>query len=123
MLQRSGIVDLTAQLTDFTETAALVSCLASTAHLAGSMGCPTWIMQAHTPDFRWLLNRDDSPWYPAVRLFRQDATREYEGVIERVRAALQRPSKRGEARRGHERRAAEKYSEIIIPLGDFVFHV
>jgi hypothetical protein len=45
-------------------------------------------MLPHTPDYRWLLNRDDSPWYPAVRLFRQDASREYAGVIERVRAKL-----------------------------------
>jgi hypothetical protein len=52
------------------------------------MGCPTWILLPHTPDYRWLLNRDDSPWYPSVRLFRQTETREYAGVIERVRAEL-----------------------------------
>jgi tetratricopeptide (TPR) repeat protein len=96
VLERSGIVDLTAQLTDFTETAALVSCLdllitvdTSTAHLAPTLGRPTWILLPHTPDYRWLLNRDDSPWYPTVRLFRQDASREYAGVIEQVRAELQ----------------------------------
>jgi tetratricopeptide (TPR) repeat protein len=95
VLEASGIVDLTAQLTDFTETAALVSCLdlvitvdTSMAHLAPTLGCPTWIMLPHMPDSRWLLNRDDSPWYPAVRLFRQDASRDYAGVIERVRAEL-----------------------------------
>lgn len=95
VLERSGIVDLTAQLTDFTETAVLVSCLdllitvdTSMAHLAPTLGCPTWIMLPHAPDYRWLLNRDDSPWYPAVRLFRQDASRDYSGVIERVRAEL-----------------------------------
>ena len=95
LLERTEIVDLTAHLTDFGETAALVSCLdllitvdTSTAHLAATMGCPTWIMLAHTPDFRWLLNRDDSPWYPAVRLFRQTETREYASVIERVRTEL-----------------------------------
>jgi tetratricopeptide (TPR) repeat protein/ADP-heptose:LPS heptosyltransferase len=95
VLERTGIVDLTVHLTDFSETAALVSCLdlvitvdTSTAHLAATMGCPTWIMLPHTPDYRWLLNRDDSPWYPAVRLFRQTETREYGSVIERVRAEL-----------------------------------
>jgi len=95
VLEESGIIDLTAQLTDFTETAALVSCLdllitvdTSMAHLAPTLGCPTWIMLPRTPDYRWLLNRDDSPWYPAVRLFRQDASRDYAGVIERVRAEL-----------------------------------
>jgi len=99
-LGRSGILDLTAQLTDFTETAALVSCLdllitvdTSMAHLAPTLGCPTWIMLPRTPDYRWLLNRDDSPWYPAVRLFRQDESREYAGVIERVRAELSETSR------------------------------
>ena len=91
----SEIVDLTAQLTDFVETAALISCLdlvitvdTSVAHLAGALGCPTWILLPYTPDYRWLLDRDDSPWYPTVRLFRQTATREYASVIERVRAEL-----------------------------------
>jgi tetratricopeptide (TPR) repeat protein len=95
LLERTEIVDLTAHLTDFSETAALVSCLdlvitvdTSTAHLAATMGCPTWIMLPHTPDYRWLLNRDDSPWYPAVRLFRQTETREYASVIERIRTEL-----------------------------------
>lgn len=95
VLEASGIVDPTAQLTDFTETAALVSCLdllitvdTSMAHLAPTLGCPTWIMLPHLPDYRWLLNRDNNPWYPAARLFRQDASRDYADVIERVRAQL-----------------------------------
>ncbi len=95
LLERTEIIDLTAHLSDFTETAALVSCLdlvitvdTSIAHLAATMGCPTWIMLPHTPDYRWLLNRDDSPWYLAVRLFRQTESRDYTSVIERVRAEL-----------------------------------
>jgi tetratricopeptide (TPR) repeat protein len=95
VLDRTGIVDLTAEFSDFSETAALVSCLdlvitvdTSMAHLAGAMGCPTWIMLPYTPDFRWLLGRDDSPWYPTVRLFRQSRTRDYASVIERVRTEL-----------------------------------
>jgi tetratricopeptide (TPR) repeat protein len=107
VLEGSGIVDLTAQLTDFTETAALVSCLdllitvdTSMAHLAPTLGCPTWIMLPHMPDSRWLLNRDDSPWYPTVRLFRQDASRDYAGVIERVRAELQATIKEWKIVRG-----------------------
>jgi Glycosyltransferase family 9 (heptosyltransferase) len=89
------IVDLTAHLTDFVETAALVSCLdlvitvdTSVAHLAGALGCPTWILLPYTPDYRWLLNRDDSPWYPSVRLFRQTESRDYADVIQRVRSEL-----------------------------------
>jgi tetratricopeptide (TPR) repeat protein len=94
-LAQSGIVDLTAHLTDFAESAALISCLdlvisvdTSVAHLAGALGCPTWILLPYTPDYRWLLDRDDSPWYPSVRLFRQDDSRDYASVIERLRTEL-----------------------------------
>ncbi len=90
--QRTEIVDHTAHLTNFVETAAFVSCLdlvitvcTSVAHLAGTLGRPTWVMLPCLPDWRWLLDRDDSPWYPAVRLFRQDDTRDYAGG-RRVRA-------------------------------------
>jgi hypothetical protein len=96
LLDRSQIVDLTASLTDFAETAALISCLdlvisvdTSVAHLAGALGQPTWILLPYTPDYRWLLDRDDSPWYPTVRLFRQTETREWPSVLDRVRAELQ----------------------------------
>jgi tetratricopeptide (TPR) repeat protein len=94
-LDRSEIIDLTQHLTDFAETAALVSCLdlvitvdTSVAHLAGALGRPTWILLAYTPDYRWLLDRDDSPWYPSARLFRQSATREYGSVLDAVRTEL-----------------------------------
>ena len=89
------IIDQTAYLTDFSDTAALIKCLdlvisvdTSVAHLAGALGCPTWILLPYTPDWRWLLNRDDSPWYPTVRLFRQDRNRNWGPVVERVRAEL-----------------------------------
>ncbi|HLX18118.1 MAG TPA: tetratricopeptide repeat-containing glycosyltransferase family protein [Bradyrhizobium sp.] len=95
LIEHPEIVDPTAQLTDFAETAALVSCLdlvitvdTSVAHLAGALGRPTWILLPYMPDYRWLLDRDDSPWYPTVRLFRQSETREYPSVLERVRAEL-----------------------------------
>jgi tetratricopeptide (TPR) repeat protein len=93
--ERTGIVDLTEHLTDFVETAALVSCLdlvitvdTSVAHLAGALGHATWILLPYTPDYRWLLDRDDSPWYPTMRLFRQSETRDYEIVLDRVRSEL-----------------------------------
>jgi hypothetical protein len=93
--ERSDIVDLTEHLTDFAETAALISCLdlvitvdTSVAHLAASLGCPTWILLPFVPDWRWPLDRDDSPWYPTMRLFRQDQRRDYAPVVARVREAL-----------------------------------
>src|ERR1700722_7268401 len=95
LLARPEIIDHTAELTGFAETAALISCLdlvitvdTSVAHLAGALGCPTWILLPHTPDWRWLLDRDDSPWYPSARLFRQDETRDYTSVVARVRHEL-----------------------------------
>jgi tetratricopeptide (TPR) repeat protein len=94
--QRNDIVDLTAELTDFVETAALINCLdlvisvdTSVAHLAAALGRPTWILLPYAPDYRWLLDRDDSPWYPAARLFRQDKTRKYASVLDRVRSELE----------------------------------
>lgn len=95
LLAQDGIVDLTEHLTDFTETAALLACLdlvitvcTSVAHLAGSLGRPTWVMLPYMADFRWLLEREDSPWYPSMRLFRQRDDRDYADVIARVRDAL-----------------------------------
>jgi len=95
LAQRTDIVDWTDHLADFGETAALVSCLdlvitvdSSVAHLVGALGKPVWIMLPQVPDFRWLLDREDSPWYPSVKLFRQDETRDYGSVLDRMRAAL-----------------------------------
>jgi hypothetical protein len=95
--ERTEIIDLTEHLTDFAETAALIGCLdlvitvdTSVAHLAAALGCPTWILLPAVPDWRWLLDRDDSPWYPTVRLFRQTTARDYEGVVDRMRSELVR---------------------------------
>lgn len=93
--ERSDIIDWTAGLTNYSETVALLRCLdlvitvdTSVAHLAATLGLPTWILLPYTPDFRWLLGRDDSPWYPTVRLFRQTETRDYGEVLDRVRREL-----------------------------------
>jgi tetratricopeptide (TPR) repeat protein len=95
LAQRPEIIDLTQHLSDFGQTAAMVSCLdlvisvdTSVAHLAGALGCPVWILLPYTPDYRWLLDRDDSPWYPTARLFRQTETRDYASVLDRVRSEL-----------------------------------
>jgi tetratricopeptide (TPR) repeat protein len=94
-LASADIVDLTENLSDFDETSALVSCLdlvisvdTSVAHLAGGLGCPVWILLPYTPDYRWMLDRDDSPWYPTARLFRQTEARQWSTVLDRIRVEL-----------------------------------
>ena len=96
LLSRSEVIDLTAELTDFAETAALMSCLdlvisvdSSVAHLAGALGRPVWTLLPHTADHRRLLDRDEGPVYPTMRLFRQDARHSYAEVIARVRGELE----------------------------------
>ncbi len=96
LLSRSEVIDLTGELGDFTATSALMSCLdlvisvdTSVAHLAGALGRPVWTLLPFTPDYRWMLERDDSPWYPTMRLFRQSASRSYAEVIARVRGELE----------------------------------
>jgi ADP-heptose:LPS heptosyltransferase len=83
-------------LGDFADTAALISALdlviavdTSVAHLAAALGKPVWLMVPFAPDFRWLLERDDSPWYPGMRLFRQTRPGDWDGVVERIGQALQ----------------------------------
>jgi tetratricopeptide (TPR) repeat protein len=94
--ERTDIIDLTGDLVNFVDTAALISCLdlvitvdTSVAHLAAALGQRTWILLPQTPDFRWLLDREDSPWYPTATLFRQGESREYESVLARVRRELE----------------------------------
>jgi tetratricopeptide (TPR) repeat protein len=95
MRERGDILDFGDELNDFTDTAALMANLdlviavdTSVAHLAGALGRPLWVLLPYTPDWRWLVDRDDSPWYPTARLFRQDATRDWGPVIAQVRIAL-----------------------------------
>jgi tetratricopeptide (TPR) repeat protein len=92
---RSDICHFGDALESFSDTAALMSHLdlvisvdTSAAHLAGALAKPVWVLLPFIPDWRWLLDRDDNPWYPTARLFRQDATRGWDNVIERVHAAL-----------------------------------
>jgi ADP-heptose:LPS heptosyltransferase len=90
-----GIAFFGDELHDFADTAALcllmdvvITVDTSVAHLAGALGVTTWVLLPHTPDWRWLLDRDDSPWYPSARLYRQDASRQWAPVLQRVAADL-----------------------------------
>ena len=60
----------------------------SVAHLAAALARPTWVLLSFVPDWRWLLDREDSPWYPTMRLFRQRSRGDWDGVIRRVVEAL-----------------------------------
>lgn len=83
------------RLRDYADTAALIACLdlvitvdTSVAHLAGALGKPVWILLPSDPDWRWLLEREDSPWYPTARLFRQTRIHDWNDPVSNVTAAL-----------------------------------
>ncbi|HXV00084.1 MAG TPA: tetratricopeptide repeat protein [Caulobacteraceae bacterium] len=89
------ISDFTGEIGDFADTAALVDGLdlvisvdTSVAHLAGAMGKPVWLLNRFDTCWRWLESREDSPWYPSLRQFRQTAPHDWAGVVARVRDAL-----------------------------------
>jgi len=92
---RPDIVHVGDELDDFADTAALFELMdlvivvdTSVAHLAGALGRPVWILLPSNPDWRWMREREDSPWYPSARLFRQAAPGDRDGVVARLRAAL-----------------------------------
>jgi tetratricopeptide (TPR) repeat protein len=68
----------------------IISCDTALAHLAGALGRPTWVALKHVPDWRWLLERSDSPWYPGMRLFRQSRRGDWEGVFAAIHEQLAR---------------------------------
>jgi hypothetical protein len=93
---RAPLINIGAEIKDYDDTMALLDCLdlvvtvdTSVGHLAAAMGRPVWILLATAPDWRWLLERSDSRWYPTVRLFRQTVPRHWGDVMARVASALQ----------------------------------
>jgi len=91
------LYDFTEDLHDFADTAALIDNLdlvvsvdTAVVHLAGALGKPVWLLNRFDTCWRWLQDRDDSPWYPSLRQFRQPTTGDWPSVISRVQGALQR---------------------------------
>jgi ADP-heptose:LPS heptosyltransferase len=89
------IVNLDDRLNDFADTAAVMAQLdliisvdTAVVHLAGALGREVWTLLPFTSDWRWLADRDDSPWYPSMRLFRQDKPDDWDGIFRKVTAAL-----------------------------------
>ena len=91
------VIDHTSAITDFSDTAALISQLdlvisvdTAVAHLSGAMGKQVWTLLRFAPDFRWLLDRPDSPWYPTMRLFRKKPLEPWPSLIQEITAALEK---------------------------------
>ncbi|MBJ6801192.1 tetratricopeptide repeat protein [Geomonas sp. Red259] len=114
--------DLAPEISDYADTAALASRLdlvlsadTSVAHLCGALGLPVWLLIPFVPDWRWLTDRDDSPWYPTMRLFRQSTPGDWEGVLHRVTKALTelvaQKNGTGEASAADPMRSAERYND------------
>lgn len=94
-LKNTTIPDIGTGFEDFTDTAAALKSLdlfvtsdTAVAHLAGSLGVPTWVALGHVPDWRWLLDRSDSPWYPSMRLFRQKQRGDWPELFGRIASEL-----------------------------------
>jgi len=95
-----NVIDLSPYIIDFADSAAIISALdllitvdTAPAHLAGALGCPVWNMIGYVSDWRWLAEREDSPWYPTMKLFRQEAPGDWDKVVERIRNELSKIEK------------------------------
>jgi ADP-heptose:LPS heptosyltransferase len=91
------LIDLTAEIADFADTAALIEHLdlviavdTSTAHVAAAMGKPVWMVLPFVAEWRWLVDRPDTPWYPTMRLYRQPKLNDWDGAIGQLIEPLRR---------------------------------
>ncbi|NVN88992.1 MAG: tetratricopeptide repeat protein [Desulfuromonadales bacterium] len=116
------LLDMTGEASDFLESAALVNCLdlvitvdSAVAHLAGALGRPVWLMLPFNNDWRWMRDRNDSPWYPTMRLFRQEAPGEWEPVLANIARELARFAGRKETLPGvSQDTIADSLNDIMI---------
>jgi tetratricopeptide (TPR) repeat protein len=106
VLRAHGVRQLGQEFADFSDTAAVIALLdlvvavdTSVAHLAGAMGKAVALLIPFSPDWRWLLDRTDSPWYTTIRIFRQDAVGDWDGPLERLHRELSGVARRGARRR------------------------
>lgn len=113
-----GLIDFTSDIDDFADTAALIANLdlvisidTAVAHLSGALGKETWVLLPKAADWRWMLERDDSPWYPTMRLFRQRSPGDWQGIVKRVGAALREAVSRHQANHGRYPGALESFYE------------
>jgi tetratricopeptide (TPR) repeat protein len=117
---------LGAEIADFADTAAIVAQLdlviavdTSLVHLAGALGKPVWTLLPFAPDWRWLLERDDSPWYPTMRLFRQPAPGDWAAVFSDVARELHVFAARAPTRLAPEALAADREANIALGASAF----
>jgi len=122
--QGIGVIDFTSDIDDFADTAALIANLdlvisidTAVAHLSGALGKETWVLLPHAADWRWMLERDDSPWYPTAKLYRQESPGDWPGVVTRLEKALRERVSRYQSQAGqYSPELEEAYSEGLSLL-------
>jgi hypothetical protein len=111
---RFPIREVGSRLNDFMDTSAvlasldlLITCDTAIAHVAGALGAAVWVAIPFVPDWRWLLDRGDSPWYPTMQLFRQDRRGDWQSVFRKIKAALGQQLARRAIRPNEESRGGD----------------
>jgi len=122
LADKKNLINLGPELDDFSDTAAVmagmdlvISVDTAVAHLAGAMGIPVWNLVYFAPDWRWMLDRDDSPWYPTMRIFRQQTAGDWSVVIDQVIAELFKViEKRGSGQKSNKKATDPRHHEMPV---------
>jgi ADP-heptose:LPS heptosyltransferase len=95
VMELRNVIDLAPQVSNWTDTAQMLKCMdlvisvdTAIVHLAGSLGVSVWMLCPHSPDWRWMLNREDSPWYHKLRLFRQPHASDWQTPFDAINQVL-----------------------------------